>query len=146
MKLKDLLSEGRFDMEGPESAGGPCPGCDDGDCECKAGAGAGGDESCPGCGRMPGDGYGTDCEDPMGCGYWKDWAREAVAELRHDMQKERGSVDEATFFDRYMQETLQLEERKARQNKAPLIAESIGKVRQKRVQELPHNRIRIGVK
>jgi hypothetical protein len=136
MKLKDLLSEGF----------GPCAGCDDEDCECHGSTEEEDDvEACPGCGRKPGDGYGADCDDPLGCGYWKDWAKEAMAELRRDMKANSG-MNEATFFDRYMKETLQIEERRAKVNKAPVMEEGYGKVRQKRVQELPLNRIRIGVK
>ena len=140
MKLKELLAEG------PE-----CTGCDDPSCECASAAGGDEDmdtEACPGCGRKPGDGYGADCNDPAGCGYWKDWAREAMEELRGEM-KRAGAMQEAKqsdYFDRYMEETLALEDRKAKQMKAPLIAESYGKVRQKRVQELPWNRIRVGGK
>lgn len=136
MKLKELLSEGL----------GPCAGCDDIDCECHGSTDEGDPEACPGCGRKPGDGYGADCDDPQGCGYWKDWAKEAMAELRRDMKADGAVEEAATFFDRYMEETLQLEERRARVNKAPVMAEGYGKVRQKRVQELPLNRIRVGVK
>ena len=158
MKLKDLLAESRFDMEGPE-----CAGCEDPSCACKDAApdtetwgsdvgreedelGDGpGEESCPGCGRGPGDGYGTDCEDPQGCGYWKDWAKDAVAELKRDMKAD-GAMDEATYFDRYMTETLAVEERRAKQLAAPVMVEGYGKIRQKRTQELPSNRTRIGRK
>lgn len=146
MKLKDLLAEGRFDMEGPE-----CQGCEDPACACHVGepaADEGNVEACPSCGRGPGDGYGADCDDPQGCGYWKDWARDAVEELRGEMKRD-GAMAEAKqgdYFDRYMEETLALEDRKAKQMKAPLLAEGYGKIRQKRVQELPWNRIRVGDK
>lgn len=138
MKLKELLAEG-FDDEAI------CYGCGredghDGPCldpeECDP-------ETCPGCGRGPGDGYGEDCDHPEGCGYWKDWAREAVAELRGDMKRD-GGMEESTYFDDYMAETLHLEARRAKQLKAAPIEESIGKKRQKLVQELPQNRIKIG--
>lgn len=29
------------------------------------------DEKCPGCGCAPGDGITQDCDDLMGCGFWK---------------------------------------------------------------------------
>ena len=28
-------------------------------------------ESCPGCGRCPGEGLDPDCESDAGCGYWR---------------------------------------------------------------------------
>lgn len=136
MKLKELLAEG------PE-----CTGCDDPLCGCNP-ADEADAEACPSCGRRPGDGYGANCNDPMGCGYWKDWAREAMEELRGEMRRD-GAMEESKqgdYFDRYMQETLALEERRAKQLKAPLISESYGKIRQKRVQELPWNRMRVGGK
>lgn len=136
MKLKELLAEG------PE-----CTGCDDPLCGCNP-ADEADAEACPGCGRKPGDGYGADCNDPTGCGYWKDWAREAMEELRGEMRRD-GAMEESKqgdYFDRYMQETLALEERRAKQLNAPLISESYGKIRQKRVQELPWNRMRVGGK
>lgn len=150
MKLKDLLEEGRFDMEHPESEG-ECPyGCDeftDDDSKCSACLGKESededDESCPSCGRMPGDGFGETCSDPAGCGYWKDWAKEAAMEWKIDAKREGGLGEGADFFDKYMAETLWIEDRKARQLKAPVVAESIGKIRQKRVQDTPANRTRI---
>lgn len=163
MKLKDLLAEGRFDMEGPDSPDeaehkAQCMSCqavigmDSEFCEkCEQGIASqsdGDDDACPGCGRGPGDGYGADCNDPQGCGYWKDFAREAMEELRGEMQRD-GAMGEAAnsdFFDKYMEETIAREELKAKQLKAPVVAESYGKIRQKRVQELPQNRIRIGGK
>lgn len=30
-------------------------------------------EACPGCGCKPGDGITDDCDDPGGCGYFKEW-------------------------------------------------------------------------
>lgn len=158
MKLKDLLAEGRFDMEhpNPQDEDEACPyGCDqfaDDDSKCSACLSKNdedegpGDESCPGCGRTPGDGYGSDCNDPAGCGYWKEWAREAAAEWKRDNRRDGGMDEGANFFDKYMTETLWLEDRRAKQLKAPVVAESYGKIRQKRVQELPWNRIRIGGK
>lgn len=144
MKLKDLLAEGRFDMEGPEGVGvGPCLGCDDPECECHGVTDEGDDESCPGCGRMPGDGVGDECDDPMGCGHWKSWAREAAAEWKRDSKADGGMEEGVDFFDKYMAETLWIEDRRAKQLKAPVVAESIGKIRQRRVQESPANRIRM---
>ena len=134
MKLKELLDEGHFDTDHPKNKSDEGSDEDNGE----------DNESCPGCGRMPGEGYGEACEDPIGCGYWKDWAREAAAEWKHDNRRESDVDEGVDFFDKYMAETLWIEDRKARQFKAPVIAESIGKVRQKRVQETPANRIRIG--
>jgi len=131
MKLKDLLSEGRFDMEHPNPE-------DEEEREEHED-----DDSCPSCGRQPGEGYGDTCDDPGGCGYWKDWAREAAAEWKRDQRHEEGLGEGADFFDRYMKETLEIEDLKARQLKAPVVTESYGKIRQKRVQELPWNRIRM---
>ncbi len=154
MKLKDLLAEGRFDMEGPEpesveseEGSNACAKCGEADvgeadelCDlCRDED----DEACPSCGRSPGDGYGDDCDDPAGCGHWKDWAREAAAEWKRDNKRDGGMDEGANFFDKYMAETLWIEDRRAKQLKAPVVAESIGKIRQKLVQETPANRIRI---
>lgn len=160
MKLKDLLSEGRFDMEHPADQGG-----DEGEGEAMLCAKCGmvpvdeqgtlcdgctaEDELCPTCGRGPGDGYGADCDDPQGCGYWKDFARDAMAELRADMKKENGKQHEGVeneMFGDWMGETLRLEETRRKQNARPVVEESYGHSIQKRFQELPQNRIRIGVK
>jgi len=34
-------------------------------------------EACQGCGCEPGEGITEDCEEPLGCGYWKQWRDEA---------------------------------------------------------------------
>lgn len=40
--------------------------------EAYANSGDEGNEACPGCGCQPGDGLTEGCEDPNGCGYWRD--------------------------------------------------------------------------
>lgn len=150
MKLKDLLAEDRHDSKvahDPDAAPdtetwGSDIGREEDEHDLDDGPG---NEECPGCGRGPGDGYGSECDDPQGCGYWKDWAKDAVAELKRDMKAD-GAMDEATYFDRYMTETLAVEQRRARQLAAPVMAEGYGKIRQKRTQEHPANRIKIGGK
>lgn len=34
-------------------------------------------EACQGCGSLPGEGFGDDCEDEDGCGHWRQQALEA---------------------------------------------------------------------
>lgn len=158
MKLKDLLAEGLDEHaeDGDPESGvfvkSECEKCGEptgpGEQLCKKCA-SGEDEACPGCGRMPGDGYGSDCDDPMGCGYWKDWAKQAVAELHHDMKKENGKQHEAVegdMFGDWMGETLRLEDLRRKQNAAPVVKESYGHLVQRRYQERPENRTRIGKK
>lgn len=151
MKLKDLLAEGRFDMEGPEaedkdneakslmqcSMRDAAPGEE---CDCNV---AEHPDACPGCGRGPGDGYGADCEDPQGCGYWKDFAREAMAELRAEMKRERNVDEGVNMFGDFMDTTLSLEEQRRARNARPVVKESYGHSIQRRFQELPQNRIRV---
>jgi hypothetical protein len=36
------------------------------------------DEACPGCGCEPGDGVTEDCDDPAGCGFWKEQQEQEV--------------------------------------------------------------------
>ena len=35
------------------------------------------DEACPGCGCKPGDGINPKCDDPLGCGFWKEFQASA---------------------------------------------------------------------
>lgn len=37
-------------------------------------------EACPGCGCCPGDGITMGCDDPNGCGHWKEMERELYPE------------------------------------------------------------------
>lgn len=62
-----------------------------------------------------------------------------IADMKGDMRREGVQFD----LDKYMEETLAVEGRRARQAAAPLVAEGYGKARQKRTQELPQNRIRM---
>jgi hypothetical protein len=36
-------------------------------------------DSCRGCGKSPGEGYSSDCQDMLGCGYWKQLFKDAGA-------------------------------------------------------------------
>lgn len=41
-------------------------------------------DKCPGCGNGPGDGLNPNCNDPEGCGYWRElyaeWEREKASQ------------------------------------------------------------------
>lgn len=148
MKLKDLLAEGMDDApeSGVREKEGECEGCG-AVCDIRSklcdGCEMGGADSCPGCGRGPGDGYGADCDDPQGCGYWKDFAREAMAELRAEMKMDRGMDEGVNMFGDFMDKTLELEEQRRVNNARPVVQESYGHSIQRRFQELPQNRIRV---
>jgi hypothetical protein len=47
----------------PLDAEGKCRKCEDDE------------DACPGCGCRPGDGITPGCNDPMGCGYWKEYSK-----------------------------------------------------------------------
>lgn len=55
------------------------------------------DEACPGCGAKPGDGINPKCDDPMGCGFWKEFKASAEGpkgRSMRDMLKSPSSDDD----------------------------------------------------
>lgn len=54
------------------------------------------DEACPGCGVKPGDGVNPKCDDPLGCGYWRDFKTDAEGKrgsLLHMLRNPPESID-----------------------------------------------------
>lgn len=50
-------------------------------------------EACPGCGSKPGDGINAKCDDPMGCGYWKEFKVSAEGPVGRSLRSMLGSVE-----------------------------------------------------
>lgn len=51
-------------------------------------------EACPGCGSKPGDGINAKCDDPMGCGYWKEFKVSAEGPVGRSLRSMLGSPTE----------------------------------------------------
>jgi len=51
-------------------------------------------EACPGCGAKPGDGINPKCDDPLGCGYWKEFKASAEGPQGRSLRSMLGSPTE----------------------------------------------------
>jgi len=51
-------------------------------------------EVCPGCGSKSGDGVNPKCDDPLGCGYWKEFKASAEGPVGRSLRSMLGSVSE----------------------------------------------------
>ncbi len=51
-------------------------------------------EACPGCGSKPGDGVNPKCDDPLGCGYWKEFKASAEGPIGRSLRSMLGSPTE----------------------------------------------------